>query len=87
MADDREYRFSTIRFAINRISVLPSGFLSVLYTHRHFGGVEEGDLLRPGEDEPGGSSSPSLALGFLVGTTLLDVVKIPGIWFCLPFNR
>lgn len=81
------YRFSTISFATNLISVLLISVSAVLYKHRYSGGVEDGDLLRPGEGEPGGPPFPSLALGFLVATTVLDVVNIPVMWFCLPFYR
>lgn len=85
--DGKGYRFSTISFLQNLLSVLLMSVASVLYKFRHFGGVEDGDPMRSGEDEPGGSPFPSLALGFLVGTTVLDVVSIPVLWFCLPFYR
>lgn len=85
--DGKGYRFSTISFATNLLSVSLISISAILYKYRDFGGIEDGGPLRPGEDEPGGSPFPSLALGFLVGTLVLDVVNIPVMWFCLPFYR
>lgn len=85
--DGKGYGFSTISFATNLLSVSLISISAILYKYRSFGGVEDGGPLRPGEDEPGGSPFPSLALGFLVGTMVLDVVNIPVLWFCLPFYR
>jgi len=85
--DGKGYRFSTISFATNLLSVLLMSVAAVLYKYRYFGGAEDGGPLRPGEDESGGSPFPSLALGFLVGAMVLDVVNIPVMWFCLAFYR